>query len=48
MNKYSDYKKTLGRAKQIYFELFGKPQTNKEYIDSFNKIHTINTYLIKQ
>lgn len=45
--KFSTYRKTLPKSKQVYIMLFGKPTTHKEWAESFNKIGDINNVLLK-
>lgn len=45
MSNWKEYSKTLPKAKEIYLSLFGKPETHKEWAESFNKIGDINKHL---
>lgn len=44
-SNWKEYSKTLPKAKEIYLALFGRPETHKDWADSFNKIGIINENL---
>ncbi len=40
--KFTEYRKTLPQAEEIYKEMMPKPKSHREWADSFNIIGKIN------
>lgn len=46
IHNFEKYSKTLPIARNLYNNIFPKPTTHAEYMDSFNKIGKINEIII--